>query len=140
MTLYLTPYGRFTRQRMLDRMLQDLGYDEQPERDVVFPVDVKAEQDAFVVTALLPGIKSEDLDIQIVNETLTIQGRLDHGRKEEDTYLLRERPAGNFSRVLTLPATLDPKGAEANLENGVLTLRVPKAETARPKSIKVIAK
>jgi HSP20 family protein len=107
--------------------------------EVYFPVDVVGEQDGYVLTALLPGVKSEDLDIQIINETVTIQGEL-HGKADEKaSYLLQERPWGHFSRVLTLPAELDATKAEASLEEGVLTLRIPKAETARPKSIKVTA-
>jgi len=53
---------------------------------------------------------------------------------------VQERPYGKFSRVLSLPTTLDSNGAEASVENGILTLRVPKAETARPKTIKVVTK
>jgi HSP20 family protein len=139
MTFYVTPYGRLAHRRMIERMLQDGGWNMPVESEIAFPVDIKAEPEAFIITALLPGIKPEDLDIQVVNETVTIQGKLLYQQDEKANYLVQERPYGNFSRVLTLPASLDPNGAEAHFENGVLTLRVPKAETARPKTIKVIS-
>ena len=55
-------------------------------------------------------------------------------------YLIQERPNGYFSRVVSLPTTLDPEGADASVENGVLSLRVPKAEAARPKTVKITTK
>lgn len=136
MTLYITPFGR--RRHMLERMMDR----EWPyvEPDVVFPVDVKAEQDEFVITALLPGIKADELDIQVVNETVSLQGEFKAPREEGAQYLVQERPAGRFCRTLTLPAPLDSAKAEAELKDGVLTLRVPKAETARPKTIKISSK
>jgi HSP20 family protein len=107
--------------------------------DVFIPVDVKAEADAYVLTAMIPGVSADDLNIQVVNETVTIQGEI-KAAEEKGDYLLRERPTGNFSRVLTLPDELDAAKAEADVTNGVLTLRIPKAEDAKPKSIKVVAK
>ncbi len=140
MTVYITPFGRLAMRRAWGRMADENEWPGAMESEVSFPVDVKAEPEAFVITALLPGVKAEDLNIQIVNETVSIQGEFKDERDEKDTYLLSERPSGRFSRVLSLPAQLDPATAEAHAENGVLTLRVPKAETARPKAIKVVAK
>jgi HSP20 family protein len=68
---------------------------------------------------------------------VSIQGEFKPKRDEKDSYLLQEQPHGKFSRVLTLPYALDAANAEADVVNGVLTLRVPKAESARPKTIKV---
>jgi HSP20 family protein len=107
--------------------------------DVFIPVDVKAEDDAYVLSATIPGVSVDDLNIQVVNETVTIQGEI-KAVEENGGYLLRERPTGKFSRVLTLPDELDASKAEADVANGVLTLRIPKAEDAKPKSIKVVAK
>jgi HSP20 family protein len=137
MTLYWTPLGRMVRRRMINQMMQDADMNIEQATDMVFPIDVKAESDAYEITALLPGVNSEDLDIQVVNETVSIRGEIKLDRPENDNYLLRERPSGKFNRVLNLPSTLDTEHAEAHVENGILTLRVPKAETARPKTIKV---
>ena len=139
MTLYITPFGRLTRRHMMERML-DPDWNQHVENELFFPVDVKAESDAFTISALLPGVHSEDLNVQIVNETVTIQAEMKPTGDEKTSYLVREIPSGSFSRVLTLPTALDANAAEAHFENGLLTLKVPKAETVRPRTIKVVAK
>ena len=139
MTLYVTPMSMnrmAARRRWMERMMDGDVY----ESEVVFPIDVKVEAEAFVISAMLPGIQPDDLSIQVVNETVTIQGEFKNTREENAEYLLSEMPSGKFSRVLTLPSELDASKAEANFENGVLTLRVPKAEAARPRTIKVVTK
>lgn len=140
MTFYVTPFNRVSRRRAwAERPYRDDENVAEVECDIFVPVDVKAESEQFVITALLPGVKSEDLSIQVVNETVTIQGEIKDGAKEKDTYLLRECPTGRFYRVLRLPVALDSGKAEADLTDGILTLRVPKAEEARPRTIKVNA-
>ena len=130
MTIYVSPIARINH-RLFDR------WQEMVERDVNFPVDVKVDKDEYVITALLPGVKAEELDIQVVDDTVSIQGELKVEREENAEYLLTERPSGRFSRTLDFPVALDPAKAEAHVENGVLTLRVPKAESAKPRTIKV---
>jgi HSP20 family protein len=134
--MFMTPYSRIIRRHGFARPYSFAGL-AYTDSDVNFPIDVKAEDDAFVVTAILPGVKAEEVNIQVENDTLTIQGEIADPRMENETYLLRERPYGRFSRVLTMPSALDSAGAEASYADGILTLRVPKAETARPKTIKV---
>ena len=136
MTLFFyPPTFRQMRRQMMNRMENE----DWPryERQVIFPVDIKADDEAFVITALLPGVKADDLNIQITNENIVLQGELKFERDEKDTYLLSELPTGRFYRTLTLPDALDANQAEAELKDGVLTLRVPKAEEAKPKSIKI---
>ena len=133
MALYLAPVSTLARRA-------PAFWQEWFESEVNFAVDVKAENDDYVITALLPGIKAEDLNIQVVNDTVSISGEYKVERDEKDEYLLAERPSGHFSRELTFPVALDAARTEAQIDNGVLTLRAPKAESARPKSIKVIAK
>ena len=135
MTLYINPIRRSARRRMLDELMRD--WDEDYAAELTFPIDVKADTDSFTITALLPGVRPEDLDIQIVNEIVTIAGELKAERNENDSYLLTERPSGKFHRVLTLPTPLDANKVEADLENGVLTLVIPKAEEAKPHTIKI---
>jgi HSP20 family protein len=79
--------------------------------------------------------------VEVLGETVTIRGEIKSEQNgEQDGYLLQERRYGKFSRTLNFPVELDGAKAEASVENGVLTLRVPKAETARPKTIKVKAR
>ncbi|GAP21666.1 Hsp20/alpha crystallin family protein [Leptolinea tardivitalis] len=138
MTLYFTQtphaFARPWARRWIEAEQQDQYC------DIFIPVDIKAEEEAYELTATIPGVSAKDLNIQVVNETVTIQGEIKIDRDEKDTYLLNERPAGRFSRVLTLPDPLDASKAEAEVANGVLTLRIPKAEDAKPKSIKVVTK
>ncbi len=130
-----TPFGRAAHlRRMRDFFDENTPFSEQ---EVLVPIDVKAENDDFIVTALVPGLKPEDLSIQIINETVTLSGDLNLNTDEKANYIHKECPCGKFHRTITLPSTLDASKAEAKVENGVLTLRVPKAEEAKPKTIKV---
>jgi HSP20 family protein len=119
----------------MDDLMRD--YEDDYSVELTFPIDVKAETESFTITALLPGVHPEDLDIQIVNEIVTISGELKVDRDENASYLLAERPSGRFHRVLTLPTPLNANKVEADLENGVLTLVIPKAEEAKPHTIKI---
>ena len=107
------------------------------ERAYALPLDVIAKDDEYVITAAVPGLKSDDLSVEVLGEAVTIRGEV---KSEQNGYLLQERRYGKFSRTLNFPVELDGAKAEASVENGVLTLRVPKAETARPKMIKVKAR
>jgi HSP20 family protein len=100
----------------------------------VLPLNIREEQDAYVLSALVPGLKADDLNIQILEDVVTIEGTY---IGDENEYMLQELPHGEFSRSLRLPVELDAAKAEAKIEDGLLTLRVPKAESARPKTIKV---
>jgi HSP20 family protein len=120
--------------RMREFFNEDMPYSDQ---DVLVPIDVRAEDENFVITALVPGLKPEDLSIQVINETVTLSGELKLDVDEKANYIHKECPSGKFHRTITLPSTLDATKAEAKVENGVLTLSVPKAEEAKPKTIKV---
>jgi HSP20 family protein len=138
MTLYINPIRRTNRQRMRDEMPQN--WDDDYSVDLTFPIDVKADQESFTIKALLPGVHPDDLDIHIVNEIVTIAGELKADREAGENYLLAERPSGKFHRVISLPTPLDSTKVEADLENGVLTLEIHKAEEAKPRSIKIKSK
>ncbi len=105
---------------------------------VRIPLNVKAEEDAFVITAWVPGLEADDLHIEVLEDTVTLEGEFK--APEGEGLLLQEIPVGHFKRVLTMPTPLDPSKAQAELKNGVLTLTLPKAESVRPKEIKVVAK
>lgn len=135
MTLYINPIRRTNRRRMLDELMSD--YDEDYSVELTFPIDVKADSDSYTIKALLPGVHSEDLDIQIVNEIVTIAGELKADREDGGNYLLTERPSGKFHRVISLPTPLDSSKVEADLDNGVLTLNIPKTEEAKPRKITI---
>jgi len=94
-----------------------------------------------VVEAALPGLKPEDISIDITGDTLTIKGesKAEQEVKREE-YLYQERRYGAFSRSVVLPGGMKSDKADATMEDGVLTLTIPKAEEIKPKAIKVKAK
>jgi|YNPBryantNP2012_1023418.scaffolds.fasta_scaffold04155_7 HSP20 family protein len=133
MTYVIAPYPY----RMARRWAR-LAEMEQPESyRYTLSVNVREQEDAYVVNALVPGLKAEDLHIQVVDDVVTIEGEF---KNDDAAYLLHELPHGAFRRTLRLPAPLDASQAEASIQDGVLTLVLPKAESARPKSIKITAK
>ena len=102
------------------------------------PLDVTTDAETLTVEASLPGIRPDDVDITVEDGTLTISGKTAEERKaEEGSYLVQEIRRGTFSRSVTLPEGLEPDKAEATFENGVLRLRIPKAEQAKPRQIKI---
>ena len=126
-----TPFGRAAHMRkMRDFFNEDMPFSEQ---EVMVPIDVKAEDDDFIITAMVPGLKPEDLNVQIINESVTLSGELAVNNDEKANYIHKECPCGKFHRTITLPSTLNASKADAKVENGILTLRVPKAEEAKPK-------
>jgi HSP20 family protein len=103
-------------------------------------VDVLATDEAFILTAAVPGLRAEDLKLEVLADTVTVQGDVAEPAAEDGTWLLRERRHGAFARTLVLPVPVDGAAAEATIDNGLLTVRLPKVEVARPKTIKVTTK
>ena len=108
--------------------------------DVHIPVDVVLEGDDFVITAWLPGIAAGDVQIEVIENVVSISGEFAQEEAEEVKYLLREGPRGKFNRSLRLPTVLNASSAEAEVVDGILKLRVPKAEEAKARQIKVKSK
>ena len=129
MTYYVSPRRYYAMRRWMNQ--------PAAEAEFVLPVDVREEDAAFVISAVVPGLKAEDINIQILEDVVTLEG----ARQIEDSaYLLRELPYGNFRRSLRLPVPVDGDAAEATVADGLLTLRLPKVEAAMPKTIKVLSK
>jgi HSP20 family protein len=104
-----------------------------------FPaVNVWTAADEAVVTAELPGVEAKDIDISVVGDTLTIRGnRTADELKPDESYHRQERGFGEFSRSLRLPFQLNPEQVEAHFHNGVLRVRLPRAEADKPRKISV---
>lgn len=102
------------------------------------PVDVLEQGDALVVKASLPGVRPEDVGVQIQQNVLMITGQhheeQDH---QQSRYHLAERRTGRFSRAIALPVAVDANACEATFVDGVLTLSLPKAEQARTKQVPI---
>jgi len=109
-----------------------------------FPIDVAETDDAFDIRATLPGVRPEDVQLTVHNDTLLIRGqsRHDDERREgregrEGRWLVREHRSQAFQRAIGLPSAVDPDRADAHFEHGVLRLTVPKPQNARPRQIHV---
>ena len=141
MTFYVTPYRRMaTMRNAMNHWFEGSMADHTPtEREMLLAVDVTAGDEAYDISALVPGLDADDLDIEVLNNTVTIHGEFKSGEAEQDKYLVCELPNGRFSRVITLPTAADASKVEASIRNGVLFLHIPKAEADRPKSIKVMS-
>ena len=110
-------------------------------REGALAVDMYETDDAVVVKSAIPGIKAEDIDISIVGDTLTIKGETKAEEEvNQENYIRRERRYGAFCRTVPLPLPVVPDKADAEFENGVLTLTLPKAEEVKPQAIKIRAK
>ncbi|HSN68076.1 MAG TPA: Hsp20/alpha crystallin family protein [Thermoanaerobaculia bacterium] len=105
------------------------------------PVDVMEEKDAIRVVAELPGMKKEDIEIQFENGVLTIRGQRAIEKDSSDkTFHRVERVYGNFVRSFTLPRSVDADKIDATYRDGVLDVRVPKKEEAKPRQIAINVK
>ena len=102
------------------------------------PVDAWVTEDALFLTASVAGLRAEDIEITLIDDVLTICGELQAPAEDID-FVLHERFHGRFERRLTLNVSVDIEAAEASCEDGVLRLRLPKAEAHRPQRIAVNA-
>ena len=130
MTFYLQtyPYQRPQR-RVVRRWVNDSQHS--------LGVNIREEDETYVLSALVPGLNADDLNIQILDDVLRIEGEY---QQDENQYLMQELPHGSFSRTLRLPAPIDANHVDAKIADGVLTLTLPKAESAKPKKIQIKVK
>jgi HSP20 family protein len=124
--------------RLLQQSISGTGQLLSNIRPDSIPMDVVERDDAFEVRASVPGVKPEDVEVVVQGERLTV--RAETRREEEqrgENWLIREQRLGTLQRTVTLPSPVDSDRAEARIEHGVLTLRLPKAQEARPHRISV---
>jgi HSP20 family protein len=103
-------------------------------------VNVWETSEAVFAELEVPGLKNDQLDVSVVGDQLGIKVERPDAAAEGVTYHRRERPVGSFTRVLRLPAPVASDAVQAELKNGVLTIKLPKAEAARPRKIQVQSK
>ena len=121
--------------RELDRLTQQvLGTTARP---AAMPMDAYRDGDTFVVELDLPGVDPESIDLDVERNVLTVKAERRPSAGENTEVLISERPAGSFSRQLFLGETLDTERIDAAYEAGVLRLRIPVAEQAKPRKIAI---
>ena len=127
--------------RLFDNFFADRPDQLQSYSDITPTVDVEETDQEFLITAEIPGIKKDDIKITFENNYLTISGekKVKKERKDENFHHM-ERRYGKFSRTLGIPAGVMLDKIEAEYEQGVLHIKIPKAEEAKPKQIEVKVK
>jgi len=140
----MSPWSAFDRLPSLRDELNRLFDFALPTRDSGLfsgwtpALDVYDEKDNFVVKAELPGLKKEDIDINVHNGVLTISGeRKQEAERKEGQTFRSERYFGRFQRSVTLPAAVDVTKVKASYKDGILSIDLPKAEEAKPKQIAI---
>jgi len=142
----ITPWRPFRDLEEWERRFEDLV--RRPlwrwpveERGWMPALDVFEKDDRFVVRAELPGMKEDDIDISVIGDTLSIKGekKTETEVKDEDYYRC-ERSYGSFYRSIPLPSSVDINKIEANLDDGVLEVTLPKSTKVKPKKVAVSAK
>ena len=136
MTYYLSTPQIEARKRFLRQMMEN-SY--EGERVMSFPMDLQASADEYTLTAMLPGLDAEEVELQFNNGVLTISGEYKDNRIENDEYFFSELPVGKFSRAIEFNEPVQHEKISASMKKGLLTVRIPKAEEAKPKSIKIKA-
>ena len=108
-----------------------------PGRPAAMPIDAYRHGDAFVVQADLPGVQPGSIDVTVENNVLTVRAERPQSAPQGTEPVVAERPAGVFTRHLILGEGLDAEHIDADYTAGVLTLRLPVAEYARPRKIQI---
>jgi HSP20 family protein len=141
---YRDPAGFFGLQRLnriLDEAFAGATFPEQGNvitSTLFAPTDVSEDENALQISMELPGVEPDDVRLSLENNTLTIRGEKRQQIDENNERVHRfERVYGVFERTFVLPNTVDTEKIEARFENGVLLVRIPKAERARPREIRV---
>jgi HSP20 family protein len=140
---YQSPFEELDRMRRKMELLSENlteGLFRRPSAGVFPLINVTEDDDKFFVRAELPGVKPDELDISVTGDTLTIKGeRKIPVENEKPIYHRREREAGSFSRIINLPTLIVTREVEAGSTDGVLTLVMSKAESAKAKQIQLKA-
>jgi HSP20 family protein len=133
-----TTYDVFDEVRNV-RDLMERFFTENPvtTRRADFPfINLYEHDDAVLITALMPGVSNDSLNLQLVDNSLIIEGEKKSDR-EEKPYIRRERRFGRFQKSVRLPYRVDPANIEAKLKDGILAVRLNKSEDAKPKRIQI---
>lgn len=122
--------------RQQDQILQQ-SEASRPERSLVPPVEIYEEDDALYLVADMPGVTKETLDVEVGNKVLEIEGRIAMDMPENVTPMFAEIRASRYARRFTLGDDIDTGNAEASIQDGVLTVKLPKQDSHRRRRIEI---
>jgi HSP20 family protein len=139
MAVRLDPFDALSSfQQALDAYRTSSWLDQGLSGGGAYPsLNVFRKGDDFIVIAELPGVKKAELDVQVKGRTIRLSGAKTVGYPEKAALHRRERLAGRFDRAVTMPIEINPEGIKAEYRDGILALFLPRAESDKPKSIKV---
>lgn len=124
--------------RELDRLTQQFfGANGTPARPAAMPMDAYRTGEEYVVAFDLPGVRPDSIDLDVARNVLTVKAERPGPAEDTAEYQVAERPRGVFSRQLFLGESLDAENIQASYEAGVLSLRIPVAERAKPRKIAI---
>ncbi len=121
--------------RSLDRLAEEVF--GTPTRPAAMPIDAYRKGDTFTVQFDLPGVQADSIDLTVEQNMLTVRAQRARATTEGAEWIVGERPQGTFSRQLFLGETLDTERMEAEYLDGVLTIRIPVAESAKPRKVAI---
>ena len=122
---------------MLNRLFGEWPLTQDRLHTVSPAIDLTEVDDNFSVSAELPGLTNEDVELSVMDDVLTISGEKTVEKQTEAKYYHAERQSGKFRREIHLPAPVDADNVVADFTNGVLTITLPKSEKAKPRKIKI---
>ena len=128
--------------RDFDHLFEDWfaprDYGLRTSNPIIPACDVEEAEDHYLLNLELAGVRKEDIKLEIIGNQITISGeRRNEARKEEKNHVYSERRFGSFQRILTLPSGLASEDIAANYQDGILQVILPKAETAKPRQIRI---
>ena len=134
----LAPWSEFeTFSNRISQLLGESWIAPEPSGTWFPAVDVEETSDEVILVAELPGMLEEDVHVEIENNILTVRGEKREERKEKCSYHVWERSYGSFERRLTVPQSVQVDSIQAEFDNGILTVRMPKAPNAKSRRIEI---
>jgi HSP20 family protein len=139
MAIFTDPFDALTSfQQALDSFRESDWLEAGPSAGGAYPpMNVFRKGDDFIIITEIPGVKKSDLDVQVKGRTLRLSGQKSLAFPEKAAVHRRERLSGRFDRAVTLPVEIDPEGVKAEYRDGVLALFLPRAESEKPRTIKI---
>lgn len=136
MTFYMNhPMNWYDARRQMMRRMMNAA--EGFERLIRVPVAVNSTEDEYVLKALLPGMKAEDIKIEFSENVLKVEGELRFDHPEGENLVVDEIPEGKFSRSFELTDSVDADNIQASMTDGILSVRIPKVAGDKPRTIKI---
>jgi len=135
-----SPFEELNRMRRdMERLTEGItrGYTRGSSAGVFPLMNLTEDNDAYYIRAELPGMKADEIELSVTGDSLSISGERKIANEADAKYHRRERESGKFNRILNLPGPIDVEMVDASSVDGVLTIKLPKSEAAKPRQINI---